>query len=122
MKECRAQSEKLDSRLLLLFNATGSKLKKVQDNKGENEREGGEDRYEVFLATIWRMHGKYLDAHDELGFKARNQNNVLDKGLDDWWTGERSDRAGFYPTTYTEITNASSSRVHTYPLPPTAPS
>ncbi|GJE93015.1 hypothetical protein PsYK624_091740 [Phanerochaete sordida] len=60
-------------------------------------------------------------SQDELSFKAGDQIAVLNEVLDGWWLGELAGRTGLFPTTYTEILNASSSSLAKPRLPPRPP-
>ncbi|EKM52757.1 uncharacterized protein PHACADRAFT_176772 [Phanerochaete carnosa HHB-10118-sp] len=65
------------------------------------------------------LHDFRAASQDELSFKAGDQINVLSEVLDGWWMGELNSKTGLFPTTYTEIINASSSSLTSKPrLPP----
>lgn len=68
------------------------------------------------------LHDFNASSTDELSFRVGDQIAVQNEVLDGWWMGELNGKTGLFPTTYTEIINASSSSLVSKPrLPPRPP-
>ncbi|KAI0683951.1 hypothetical protein BC835DRAFT_1466935 [Cytidiella melzeri] len=70
------------------------------------------------------LHDFAAASNDELSFKAGDQIIVLNEVIDGWWMGEHggTGKTGLFPTTYTEVLNASTSSLGSKPPLPKRPS
>lgn len=70
------------------------------------------------------LHDFAAASNDELSFKAGDKIVVLNEVIDGWWMGEHSNtgKTGLFPTTYTEVLNASTSSLGSKPPLPRRPS
>lgn len=70
------------------------------------------------------LHDFAAASTDELSFKTGDQIFVLNEVVEGWWMGELSGtgKTGLFPTTYTEILNASTSSLNAKPVLPRRPS
>lgn len=70
------------------------------------------------------LHDFAAASNDELSFKSGDQIIVLNEVVDGWWMGEHcgTGKTGLFPTTYTEILNASTSSLGSKPPLPRRPS
>ncbi|KIP06763.1 hypothetical protein PHLGIDRAFT_128090 [Phlebiopsis gigantea 11061_1 CR5-6] len=76
----------------------------------------------VSKKTAVALHDFNASSTDELSFRVGDQIAVQNEVLDGWWMGELNGKTGLFPTTYTEIINASSSSLVSKPrLPPRPP-
>jgi hypothetical protein len=70
------------------------------------------------------LHDFAAASNDELSFKSGDKIIVLNEVIDGWWMGEHSStgKTGLFPTTYTEVLNASTSSLGSKPPLPRRPS
>lgn len=70
------------------------------------------------------LHDFAAASSDELSFKAGDQIVVLNEVIDGWWMGKHTStgKTGLFPTTYTEVLNASTSSLGSKPVLPRRPS
>ncbi|KAI0632703.1 hypothetical protein C8Q77DRAFT_839588 [Trametes polyzona] len=104
-------SPKLPMRML---KSASSRSDKDKDNKENAERTQGKKR-------VVALHDFAGASTDELSFKAGDQIDVVSEVLDGWWMGELGGKRGLFPTTYTEVINASSSSLQQKPPLPQRP-